>query len=405
MGPPEKASAELGSERAILYFTCAAHALTHMYMMLFTALLHPMRASFQLGVAEFTYYASISTLLFGLGSLPTGWLGDRIGEKRMLVAFYVLSALGGTVLGLAHDRFWLAVGMATLGLGASIFHPVGNAMIARGIRRPGRAMGINGLFGSLGTAAGPFLAGEIAYHLGWRYAYLVLTPVTLLLGIALSLTHLRLPPATGTRSTGNGAPNGHFRFGGYATLLSLLLVAMTCGGFSYHVITTMLPTYLAANADGAGTAGLRTGAHLSALLYAIGGLGQLLAGHMVHSRDGRGLYVVILTAALPLLFVTGKLSGAPVLACGSVMAVFLFAVQPIENVLLSRYAKPSNRGLVFGLKFILAFGVGGGLGTRLSGVVAERYGTSEVFTAAAVVTAAALCCALLARAQRRSQNQ
>jgi hypothetical protein len=53
------------------------------------------------------------------------------------------------------------------------------------------------------------------------------------------------------------------------------------------------------------------------------------------------------------------------------------------------------RGLIFGIKFTLAFGIGG-LGASLSGAVETRYGLGDAFTAAAAFTTLALGLALAA---------
>ena len=104
-----------GEERKVLFFTCVAHGLTHAYMLLFTAILDPMRDSFGLDSEEFLGYASLANILFGLGALPAGWLGDRFGEKNLLVAFFFLTAAGGVLLGLAEGEWSLAAGMVLVG--------------------------------------------------------------------------------------------------------------------------------------------------------------------------------------------------------------------------------------------------------------------------------------------------
>lgn len=370
-------------ERRILFFTCAAHALTHVYMVTYSAVLVVMGQDFG---GDITDYVTISLVLFGLGSLPASWLGERLGEKRLLVAFFALSALGGTIVGLAHGLTQLSVGMAFLGLGTSIFHPVGNTFIAKGIRLPGRAMGVNGLWGSFGEAFGPIFAAGIASipHLSWRWAYLILTLPTLGLGIWLAVTPMNLP---------RGSERG--RLPRIAPVLWVLLAAMMCGGFQFWIVKTMLPTYVEAETSRALLPDTLRGGALTAVIYLVGGFGQLISGRIVHNREGRGLYVLIFLVSVPLIFAVGKLSGASLLVTACVMAVLMFAAQPVENVLLARFAPPGWASLLFGFKFTLAFGFGG-LGASLSQRVRAAYGLGEVFTAAAAFTAAAMVLAVLA---------
>ena len=60
-------------ERNILVFTCIAHAMTHVYIHLFTAIQPEIRSSFEsLGPAGLTSLASISLIVFGAGAIPAG---------------------------------------------------------------------------------------------------------------------------------------------------------------------------------------------------------------------------------------------------------------------------------------------------------------------------------------------
>jgi predicted MFS family arabinose efflux permease len=393
-------------ERSIIFFTCAAHALTHLYIQMFQAIIDPMRESFGIERDELTFYATLSAVLFGVGALPAGWLGDRYGEKRLLVAFFFLTAIGAVVLGLAGGLVSLAVGMVLIGLGTSIFHPVGNALISKGMRHPGKAMGMNGLWGSLGTAFCPVWAAAVTHLTGnWRWSYLALAAPMALFGLWLAKARIEtLPEAeqeTAIRAAAaGGGPTRPMRI----AIVSLLLLAMTCGGLYFHLITTMLPTHLGQRATLAGVAVLQSsllaGGTLSGIVYLIGGAGQLLSGHLVHTREGRGLYVLALLVATPLVLSLYALHGAPLVLAAGVMAVFIFAVQPLENVLLSRYSRSSARGFLFGLKFVLAFGVGG-LGTRLAGAIERHWDVASVFLAAGAFTGAAFCAALGAWCFRR----
>jgi len=383
-------------EGRILFFTCAAHALTHVYMVIYSVVLGRMSEDFGTDVTDF---CAISTVLFGLGALPASWLGEKLGEKTLLVAFFFLTALGGAVVGTAQTLTQLAIGMALLGLGTSIFHPVGNTLIAKGIRSPGKAMGTNGMWGSHGEAVGPLLAGLLAWGFGsWRSSYLALTLPTILLGAWLWATRMELARPEPTKAVER---NGERPL----LVIALLLAAMMCGGFQFWIVKTVLPDHIGqrTSAELLPTTlqenPVYLGAALSSLMYFVGGFGQMAAGKLVHTREGRGLYAVIFLVSIPLLLLTGALAGVPLVASGCIMTFLLFSAQPVENVLLARWAPPAWKGLLFGLKFTLAFGVGG-LGLSIAKRVREAHGLGATFTAASVFTLAALLCALAARALR-----
>ena len=389
-------------QRNILLFTCIGHAMTHVYIHLFTAIQPEIRSSFDgLGAEELTSLASISLVLFGVGAIPAGWLSDRYGEKPLLVAFFLLSAGGGVVTGFASDTWQLAAGFALIGLGTSIYHPVGLALISKGISRPAKAMGINGLFGSLGTALSPLAARQLPHWTGdWRWAFIGLAVPLIVMAFLLGFSD------TGGKRTTDATDEENRAAGGGRSIVGLLLTAMLFGGIYYSLIITMLPDRLAAGADNSKLLGGIVGeGYLPFIVFFIGGLGQVAAGHWMENREGRGLYVIILAGTVPLIYLSGMLDGMRLLIGASAMAFFMFAVQPVENTLLARYTAPGMRGRIYGLKFILTFGAGMGSGTALSGWISEGSGLKAVFTVAACFAAASLLMAPLARALKpRGKN-
>jgi len=389
-------------QRNILLFTCIGHAMTHVYIHLFTAIQPEIRSSFDgLGAEGLTSLASISLVLFGVGAIPAGWLSDHYGEKPLLVAFFLLSAVGGAVTGFASTTWQLAAGFALIGLGTSIYHPVGLALISKGISRPAKAMGINGLFGSLGTALSPLAARQLTHWTGdWRWAFICLAVPMIVMAFLLGFSN------TGGKRTIDAADEENRAPGGGRSVVGLLLTAMLFGGIYYSLIITMLPDRLAAGADNSRLLGGIVGeGYLPFIVFFIGGLGQVAAGHWMENREGRGLYVIILAGTVPLIYLSGMLDGVRLLIGASAMAFFMFAVQPVENTLLARYTAPGMRGRIYGLKFILTFGAGMGAGTALSGRISEGSGLKAVFTVAACFAAASLLMAILARALKpRGQN-
>jgi len=132
----------------------------------------------------------------------------------------------------------------------------------------------------------------------------------------------------------------------------------------------------------------------------VGGAGQYLAGRLVHRRDGRGAYVLVFAISAPLVYLTGRewLTGIPLIVVAGLMSLALFASQPIENVLLSRFSPERWRSTFFGLKFTMAFGLGGA-GSGLSGEILKKWGMSAVFTTGSLFLLGALALALAARAR------
>jgi MFS transporter, FSR family, fosmidomycin resistance protein len=130
-------------------------------------------------------------VLFGLGALPAGWLGDRWSAERMMVVFFAGTGGAAIAAGLAGGPVTLALGLAAIGLFGSIYHPVGTAWLVRNAENRGRALGWNGISGSIGLAAASLIAGALTQVISWRAAFII--PGALCAAIGVALAGLFLP--------------------------------------------------------------------------------------------------------------------------------------------------------------------------------------------------------------------
>ena len=76
-------------------------------------------------------------VLFGVGALPAGWLGDRWSDEGRMVVFFVGTGGAAIATGLTGGPVALALGLATIGLFGSIYHPVGTAWLVRSTKTAG----------------------------------------------------------------------------------------------------------------------------------------------------------------------------------------------------------------------------------------------------------------------------
>src|SRR6185295_19214852 len=81
----------------------------------------------------------------------------------------------------------LGVALFAIGAFASIYHPVGTAMIVSYAEQIGREVGINGVWGNLGVASSALVTGIVAQYFGWRWAFIVPGFATVAVGIAFML--------------------------------------------------------------------------------------------------------------------------------------------------------------------------------------------------------------------------
>jgi hypothetical protein len=70
------------------------------------------------------------------------------------------------------------------------------------------------------------------------------------------------------------------------------------------------------------------------------------------------MYVASFVIKLPLPFIAATVGGWPAAVLAAGIVFFLDFGAPVENVLVARYSPDSRRGLMYGLKFVIAFASG-----------------------------------------------
>jgi len=381
-----------------LLFLNLAHAYDHFFLLIFPTAVLALAPAWDMSYGEALAFGTAAFVTFGLGTLPAGWLGDRWSRTGLMAVFFVGIGCAAILTGLAQGPVSLTLGLGLLGLFASIYHPVGTALVVQNARHAGRALGINGVFGNLGVAAAGLVTGALAAWLGWRAAFILPGVLAVLTGLVFA-RHVGPAMAEAAGARQHARPKVQIAANAQLRMFVVIGVASLFGGIVFHGTTVALPKIfevrLAALVDDLAAIGV-----LVSLVFALAAVAQIVVGHLLDRVGARPLLPAVALLQALCLFGAIELWGWGMLLIAVPMMLFVFGEIPIAAWLVGRYVAPSWQSRVFALQYVLSLGVSAAV-VPLIAVLYEATGGFEALfltmaAAAAVVAAAAL---LLPRAR------
>ena len=319
-------------------------------------------------------------------------LADRLGGERILGVWLLGGSLACVGIGLSKGTLGLGIGLAVLGLFASLHHPAGSGVLVtlRNLRGldVGRAFGRVGVMGNMGLASSPVLAAAVGAGWGWRAAFVVAALPGLLL--YLVVWRLGLLSSHPLPRTAPHQDEPRLTFWRELTFPVLLLFAFeTLMGFIFQGFSTFLPAHLAERAGipGITAAQVARGGSLASLALLFGGLGHLLAGRLMASHHREAIFLMTTGMTALCLIGMGIAVGFPLVVFSTVFALTHFAISTMSNTFIASHTPAHLGGTAFGITFTLSIGVGS-LASSSMGLVGERFGLSAIFLALGVIAVA-----------------
>jgi MFS family permease len=179
----------------------------------------------------------------------------------------------------------------------------------------------------------------------------------------------------------------------------ILTVTMAAMSLIFAAMQTAMPRWFEIRMNGlVGEGGLGLGTlgvgALVAAVYVVVAFSQFAGGWAVDRWALRRVYLGGLVMLVPMMAVCALLTEAPLFLAVTVALFVHGALIPAETLLLSRYAPAGRRGLTFGARFVLAFGIA----PVAVQVVAHSYRATGGFTLLLLLLSVAAAIALLAAA-------
>lgn len=373
------------SPTRLIAAVCAAHFVSHYYIIILAPLLPYVRADYGVTYTEIGFAIATFNVVSAALQTPAGFLIDRFGARILLFWGLLLGAVAFVLAGLVHS-FWFLVAMfAIAGVGNTVYHPADYALLSQHVRehRIGQAFSVHTFAGMLGSALAPPTLLMMQTLWGWRGAFIGAGIGGLIVATLVLMVRDPQPlPAVRPQAHDASASNA----GGWTMLMSpaillnlmffVLLAVMNSGMNNYSVVA--LGALFGTPVDTANIA-------LTSLLMltAIG----VLAGGLVVTRTalhaivaGLGLVGMVVTAALIAAF---DLHTVALIAVMSAFGFFSGVISPSRDMIVREATPPGAFGRVFGF-VTTGFNLGGIVAPMLFGALMDAGQPRWVFIGVAI---------------------
>jgi len=391
-GPPPATRAIVRTHYLVIMAISLCHLINDVMQSLLSAIYPLLQAEFAL---SFTQIGLMTLAFMGTASVLQPMVGqftDRHPVPQSL-AIGMASTLSGLVMLAQADSYaWLLAGAAMIGIGSAVFHPEASR-VARAASggKFGTAQSLFQVGGNAGQAAGPLLAAFIVVPLGrpavgW-FALLALAGIMILAWVGRWYADVRreaakrAPPAVTT-----ALPRRKI-------MLAIAVLAFLV--FSKNIYTASIASYYTFFLIERFALTTQQAQLMLFLFLGAAALGVMLGGVLGDRFGTRGVIWFSILGALPFTLVLPYASlmwtGVLTVAVGFILASAFPAI-----VVFAQELVPGRVGLIAGLFFGFAFGIGGVAAAAL-GILADARGIVYVYQVCSFLPALGLLTIFLPR--------
>jgi MFS family permease len=358
----------------------AAHAIDHMFLLIFATAVSAIAADF--GMAswqDLMPYGAAAFFTFGIGSLPAGRLGDHWGRRAMMLVFFFGMGAAALVAAMSRTPVQLAIALAMMGAFAAIYHPVGIPMLLQAAARPGWTIGVNGFAGNLGVALAAVVTGLLIKYFGWRTAFVVPGLLCMALGVAF----MRVATAEGTPPARRKATQVELPPALLARAFLIMTLGSTSGSLLFNFSTNgnyeLLSERLAAVTRDPAILGA-----LLAVVYTVASLAQLAVGSLIDRVPLKRLYLSIVALQIPFLLLAAHAQSWWLYGAQLLFMLAIFGAIPFTDAMIVRYVDDRMRSRVAGMRLAVSVGASS-VAVWLLGPVVKRAGFDALLLAMAAI--------------------
>ena len=377
-----------------------SHFLDHFIMLIFAKAAYDAGRHFGMSYDEIIIYGVAGFILFGAVAPLAASLADRFSRSLLLVIYHFGIGLAAILAGFAQTVWQLSAAIGLIGVFASIYHPVGIAMLIKSNRRIGFRLGINGVFGNMGVAAAPLIAGILLTMGDWRLCFILPGLFCLIYGFAFitALEEDYQQPTQKKQVKKSGfSPN-------WKLALAAVFLSTASGGFVFSAMTFVVPRYFEISMVSISSSVAITGL-LASLVYACASFTQIAVGWIIDRVEPKWVLFGIGIGQIFFIFLTSQFTDYALFFAMLIAMSFVFGQIPITDTILSRYVPDEWRAKALSLKFMLNLVVGAAVLPICGILLQSGMMMSSLFVILSCIAALVVASGIILPVQKASHRQ
>ena len=377
-----------------------SHFLDHFIMLIFAKAAYDAGRHFGMSYDEIIIYGVAGFILFGAVAPLAASLADRFSRSLLLVIYHFGIGLAAILAGFAQTVWQLSAAIGLIGVFASIYHPVGIAMLIKSNRRIGFRLGINGVFGNMGVAAAPLIAGILLTMGDWRLCFILPGIFCLIYGFAFIIAleeEYQLPTPKKQVKKSGFSPN-------WKLALAAVFLSTASGGFVFSAMTFVVPRYFEISMVSISSSVAITGL-LASLVYACASFTQIAVGWIIDRVEPKWVLFGIGIGQIFFIFLTSQFTDYALFFAMLIAMSFVFGQIPITDTILSRYVPDEWRAKALSLKFMLNLVVGAAVLPICGILLQSGILMSSLFVILSCIAALVVASGIILPVQKASHRQ
>ncbi len=377
------------------------HLLDHFMMLIFAKAAYDSGRSFGLQYDEMILFGTLGMVLFGATAPLAGLLSDKYGRIPLMIIYHFGIGFSAIVASMSSSPIQLAISLGLIGLFASIYHPVGIAMLLQRSGLVGLRLGINGVWGNMGIAIAPVVTGVILYYGDWRLTFLIPGIVCVLFGILFFLNITQHE-----NNDQNKSDKGNKQIGftpRWQQALFALALSTASGGFLFGAMSFLLPRYFEINMISLSTNVAITGI-LAGVVFACASFAQMAVGWLIDRISPRLVLFWIALGQVIFIYLASQFENLSLFFLSIAAMCFVFGQIPITDTILVRYVPDNWRSRVLSAKFLLNLCIGASVLPITSQLLNIGYDLKSVFIFASIIALGVVFSSILLPKQTKELN-